>query len=66
MSDRHLMFRLVLFTSPRVRGEVGSPLAVRVRGLVRKSEYAVKPPYPNLLLARGAKEFAAPRAILSA
>jgi hypothetical protein len=56
------MFRPILFTSPRVRGDVGSPLAIRVRGLVRESEYAVKPPHPDLLPARGEKEFSAHRA----
>jgi hypothetical protein len=43
------MSNAALFTSPRLRGEVGSPLAIRVRGTIRESEFVESPPHPNPL-----------------
>ena len=51
-----------LFTSPRVRGEVGSRFAIRVRGTIRESGYVVGPPHPSP--ASGERESDQPRAIL--
>jgi peptide/nickel transport system ATP-binding protein len=48
--------KAALFTSPRERGEVGSPLAIRVRGTIRESEIAVSPPHPDPLPASGERE----------
>ncbi len=48
--------KAALFTSPRLRGEVGSPLAIRVRGTFRESEMAVSPSHPNPLPASGERE----------
>jgi hypothetical protein len=43
-----------LLTSPRVRGEVGSP-SIRVRGRLNKSEFGETPPHPNPLRASFAR-----------
>jgi hypothetical protein len=48
------------FTSPRLRGEVGlRASAIRVRGAIRESDYAVSPPHPNPLPAGGERELRA-------
>src|ERR1700730_4508378 len=45
------------FTSPRLRGEVGSSLAmIRVRGNLRESECVESSPHPNPLPASGQRE----------
>jgi hypothetical protein len=54
----------VFFTSPRLRGEVGSPLAIRVRGTIRESECVEGPPHPDPLLASGERENYQPRVTL--
>jgi len=54
-----------LLTSPRLRGEVGSPAAIRVRGALRESESVESPPHPDPLPARGERESQL-RAILAA
>jgi hypothetical protein len=52
----------IFFTSPRVRGEVGS-LAIRVRGSFREFVYQphmlIKAPHPNPLPARAGRGSAA-------
>jgi hypothetical protein len=56
-----------LLTSPRLRGEVGSPLPIRVRGAIRESEYVERAPHPDPLPAKsGEREMAPARAILTA
>jgi hypothetical protein len=44
-----------LFTSPCLRGEVRSPLAIRVRETIRESEYVASPPHPDPLRASYAR-----------
>jgi peptide/nickel transport system ATP-binding protein len=45
-----------LFTSPRLRGEVGlRASAIRVRGAIREFDYAETAPHPNPLRASFAR-----------
>jgi hypothetical protein len=57
------MSALMRLTSPRLRGEVGSPLAIRVRGANRESRCVESPFQPNPLPGSGERK-SQPRAIL--
>ena len=57
-----------LFTSPRLRGEVGlRASAIRVRGAIREFDYAETAPHPNPLpVKNGEREFLPAHAIFIA
>ena len=61
--DQRMIGGLCLFTSPRLRGEVGSLSAIRVRGAIRESSFAVSSPHPNPLPAGGERELLQSRSV---
>ena len=59
------MRALMRLTSPRLRGEVGSPLAIRMRGAIRESRYAMNALHSNPRHASGERWNWQPHAILT-